>query len=128
MILVDTSVWIDHFRKKNTTLSALLEAPYVFTHPSVIGELACGNIFERPATLERLYLLPRAIVAGHEEVFRLIEDRRLYGLGIGWIDANLIASALLSDCSLWTIDQALGKAAARAGVTLFVAHRPNGHQ
>ena len=127
MILVDTSVWIDHFQRKSATLTELLDTFKVLSHPSVIGELACGNLPERPLSLRRLNSLKQAPAARSEEVLRLVEERKLFGLGIGWIDAHLIASALLAGCDLWTLDRPLQKAAARAGVTLFAAHRPNGH-
>ncbi len=119
MILVDTSVWIAHFRKGGSRLGELLSESLVMVHPFVIGELACGNLRHRARILGDLEALPRAVSATHEEVMRLTEDRKLWGLGIGWIDAYLLASALLSDCQFWTLDGSLDRAAAAAGVKLF---------
>jgi len=119
MILVDTSVWIAHFRKGGSKLGELLNEALVMVHPFVMGELACGNLRNRARILSDLEALPSAVSATHEEVLRLIEDRELWGLGIGWIDAHLIASALLSNCQFWTLDARLNRAAAAAGVKLF---------
>ena len=112
MILVDTSVWIDHLRRGNARLVALLEGTEVLTHPFVIGELACGNLKQRDAILEHLGTLPQAESAEHAEVLAVIRDHRLHGRGLGWIDAHLLASALLTSCRLWSHDKALRAAAA----------------
>jgi hypothetical protein len=119
MILVDTSVWIAHFRKGGSSLAELLSEALVLVHPFVVGELACGNLRNRARILTDLEALPSPVSATHEEVIRLIEDRKLWGLGIGWIDAHLLASALLSDCQLWTLDRRLVRAATAAGVKLY---------
>jgi predicted nucleic acid-binding protein len=119
MILVDTSVWIAHFRKGVPALAASLEGGLVLAHPFVVGEVACWNLRNRTGILTDLQELPLAVLATHEEVIQLIEGRRLWGLGIGWIDANLLASALISQCRLWTLDGRLGRAAAAAGVKLY---------
>jgi hypothetical protein len=119
MILVDTSVWIAHFRKAGSRLGELLSEGLVMVHPFVLGELACGNLKHRVRILSDLEALPCAVSAAHEEVMRLIEARKLWGLGIGWIDAHLLASALLSDCQFWTLDGRLLRAAAAAGVKLY---------
>lgn len=119
MILVDTSVWIAHFRKAGSRLGELLSEGLVMVHPFVLGELACGNLRNRVRILSDLEALPRAVSAAHEEVMRLIEARKLWGLGIGWIDAHLLASALLSGCQFWTLDGRLLRAAAAAGVKLY---------
>jgi predicted nucleic acid-binding protein len=116
MVLVDTSVWIGHFRKYSPELAELLDEATVLTHPFVLGELACGNMKNRGAVLSNLELLPAAVAATHEETLRLIEDHRLWGRGIGWVDAHLLASALLSNCALWTFDERLDQAASAAGV------------
>jgi predicted nucleic acid-binding protein len=107
MILVDTSVWIDHLRKTDEELSRLLDLGLVLCHPFVIGEMACGNMINRAEILELLAALPKAEVASHEEALHLVTDRRLWGKGIGWIDVHLLASALLSNGTLWTKDKAL---------------------
>ena len=119
MILVDTSVWIDHFRRNEPGLAALLSEASVLTHPFVLGELTCGNLRNRAVILRHLETLPGAVPATHNEVLRLIEDRKLWGRGIGWIDAHLLASALLSSCVLWTRDESLDQAATQAEVKLY---------
>jgi hypothetical protein len=119
MILVDTSVWIAHFRKAGSRLGELLSEALVLVHPFIVGELACGNLKNRARILSDLEALPSAVSATHEEVMRLIEDRKLWSLGIGWIDAHLLASALLSNCPFWTLDGRLVRAAAAAGVKLY---------
>jgi predicted nucleic acid-binding protein len=119
MILVDTSVWIEHFRIGGSKLGDLLGQAMVTVHPFVLGELACGNLKRRAHIMTDLEALPSAVSATHEEVMRLIEFRKLWGLGIGWIDAHLLASALLSNCQLWTLDAKLTRAGTVAGVNLF---------
>lgn len=111
MILVDTSVWIDHLRAGNRRLKALLDAAKVLTHPFVIGELACGSLRSRSRIMTLLKTLPEAQVAEHEEVLGFVEDERLSGQGIGWIDAHLLASVRLSGVPLWTLDRQLLKVA-----------------
>ncbi len=111
MMLVDTSVWIDHLRRGNPQLAALLNEGGVLTHPLVIGELACGHLTDRSKILKLLEALPSARVAEHEEVLHLLSSRRLHGRGLGWIDLHLLASALLSRCPLWTLDKPLIAAA-----------------
>jgi len=113
MILVDTSVWIDHLRTGNRQLQALLEDADVLIHPFVVGELTCGTLRNRDEVLALLRALPEAPPAEHIEVMRLVERERLYGRGIGWIDAHLIASARLSSAPLWTLDRRLGHVASR---------------
>jgi len=119
MILVDTSVWIAHLRKGGSGLAELLSEAAVLVHPFVIGELACGDLRNRSRLLSDLEALPCAVSATHQEVMRLVEDRKLWGLGIGWIDGHLLASALLSSCQFWTLDRKLARAAAAAGVKLY---------
>ena len=111
MILVDTSVWVDHLRKGSRALAAFLEDGRVLCHPFVIGELACGNVQNRAEILSLLAALPAAAAAGHEEAMHLLSDRKLHGKGLGWIDIHLLASALLTGCRLWTKDRALAAAA-----------------
>jgi predicted nucleic acid-binding protein len=111
MILVDTSVWIQHFRHGEQTLADRLSEGFVLMHPFVCGELGCGNLRNRSAILSDLRALPPAKLASDEEVGRLIEDRKLWGRGLGWIDVHLLASALLSHCGFWTLDKRLGEAA-----------------
>lgn len=111
MILVDTSVWIDHLRRGNHQLGHLLLEDKVLTHPFVVGELACGNLRNRGELLGLLNALPQAQVAEHAEVHRLIEQRKLSGRGLGWVDMHLLASALLTRCRLFTLDRQLIAAA-----------------
>jgi predicted nucleic acid-binding protein len=117
MILVDTSVWIEHFRFGSPTLHRALNDSLVLMHPFVIGELACGGLKNRVRVLSDLSALPAAQTAEQDEVLRLVDDRRLWAKGIGWIDAHLLASALLSDCRLWTLDRRLNRIADALGVT-----------
>ena len=112
MILVDTSVWIEHFRRGSERLKSLLYDEQVLCHPFVVGELACGALRNRHEILSLVRALPEASVAEQAEVLRFLEARRLYGRGLGWVDANLLASTPLTGCSLWTLDKALRKAAA----------------
>ena len=124
MILVDTSVWIGHFRSRNFELAHLLDNLSVAMHPFVLGELACGDFKTRPVVLPALEELPQPVLATQEEVLRLIEDRKLWGQGIGWVDAHLLASALLTNCRLWTLDARLARAAKNARVAGY-ASRPH---
>jgi len=121
VILVDTSVWIDHLRYGNKALGEFLSEAFVLLHPFVIGELACGNLKDRTGLLRDLNTLPKASAAGHEEVLRLIEDGQLAGRGIGWVDAHLLASALISQCLFWTLDERLRQAGAQVGARLYGA-------
>jgi predicted nucleic acid-binding protein len=116
MILVDTSVWVDHFRNENSQLKAWLNDNEVIVHPFVIGELACGSMRNRNEVLNLLSELPEATVANHDEVLTFVENNRIYGTGIGWIDAHLVASALLSKSKLMTLDKPLSKIAAMLGL------------
>ncbi len=121
MILVDTSVWIHHFRRGNNKLAALLLEGRALCHPFVVGELACGNLRNRSEILGHLARLPEAPLAQHGEVLSLVEESQLMGAGIGWIDAHLIASALLAGVPLWTLDRHLNRVA--GGLGLSSAHR-----
>jgi len=117
MVLVDTSVWIQHFRQGEPVLSDRLSEGAVLMHPFVSGELACGNLRHRSETLSDLHELPQASLASNSEVLRLIEDRRLWGRGLGWVDLHLLASALLSGCGFWTLDRRLAGAAKELGLS-----------
>jgi predicted nucleic acid-binding protein len=98
MVLADTSVWVQHLRRGEPGLAERLSEGLVLMHPFISGELACGNLKGRAAILSDLHALPPAKLASSAEVLLLIEDRRLWGRGLGWIDAHLLASALLSKC------------------------------
>jgi predicted nucleic acid-binding protein len=116
MILVDTSVWIDHLRRGSDRLRSLLLDEQVFCHPFIVGELACGTLRNRREILTMLKALPEAHLVEHDEVLSFLEARHLYGRGIGWVDANLLASTLLTGCTLWTFDKPLRRAAAALNV------------
>ena len=117
MILVDTSVWIDHLRKGNALLSSLLSNASVLIHPFVIGELACGNLQNRSRILNLLADLPAGKVADDQEVLFFIEHNDLMGRGIGYVDAHLLASTSLSSSSrLWTVDRNLKDVAISLGL------------
>jgi predicted nucleic acid-binding protein len=117
MILVDTSVWIDHLRRGEPRLARRLEAGEVLSHPLVIGELATGNLRQRDVVLGALRGLPASVVASHDEVMAFIEREALHGLGVGYVDACLLAATRLSpDARLWTGDRRLFELAARMGV------------
>lgn len=107
MILVDTSIWIDHFRRKDHPLADLLSRGNVLMHPFIRGELALGNLKSRAEILQLLADLPQATMAEESELLQIIESRQLMGLGIGLVDAHLIASALLEACSIYTRDKRL---------------------
>jgi len=117
VILVDTSVWIDHLRIFDAELAGILEDGRALAHPYIVGELACGNLRSRGEFLGLLQGLPQASAASDDEVLLFIEQRRLMGLGIGYIDAHLlVATALTADARLWTRDKRLATAAHRLGL------------
>ncbi len=111
MVLVDTSVWVSHLRQTNDALVNLLNNAEVVCHPFVIGELACGNLKNREAIISLMEALPTAYEAEHEEVLSFIESLKLMGKGLGYVDVHLLASALLTEVTLWTLDKKLDKAA-----------------
>jgi len=116
VIFVDTSVWIDHFRKPSSRLAALLRDEEVLIHPLVIGEIACGNLKNRTEIIGLLHALPQTRKADDEEILFFIEQHGLNGRGIGLIDVHLLASCLLSSCLLWTSDKRLKAVAQHLGV------------
>lgn len=118
MILVDTSVWIDHLRQGDAILADLLQQARVLSHPFVIGELATGNLRQRDTILRSLHGLPQAVVARDAEVLDLIERNTLFGGGLGYIDVHLLASARLSAARLFTRDKRLHTAAADLAVAM----------
>jgi predicted nucleic acid-binding protein len=120
VILVDTSPWVDHLRRGDARLAALLTDGEVVCHRFVIGELALGNLRNRAEILELLADLPLVPVAEHEEVLALVEARRLKGTGIGWVDAHLLAASLIAQVPLWTLDEPLARQALRLGVAAAV--------
>ncbi len=116
MILVDTSVWVDHLRRSDPALVRLLNAGLVLAHPFVTGELACGNLQNRSAVLALVQDLPAAPVATDDEVLAFIDRRKLAGRGIGYVDAHLLcAVALAGKAELWSRDKRLGGVAKEMG-------------
>lgn len=111
MVLVDTSVWVDHFRRRDKRLAELLENTLVLTHPLIIGELACGNLARRADVLGALHELPRVAPVDHDEALAFLENHALHGRGLGWIDLHLLAAARLAGAALWTRDRRLADAA-----------------
>lgn len=116
MILVDTSVWVDHLRSGDAPLAELLERGAVLGHPFVIGEIACGSLTDRGAILALLQHLPMAAVAEPDEVLGYINRHKLHGKGIGYVDVHLLtATALTGGAKLWTRDRRLHAVARELG-------------
>lgn len=116
MTLADTSVWVEHLRRGAAELEELLQSGEVAVHPFVIGELALGHLQRRDEILRLLDALPQTVLASQAEVLALIREHRLSGSGLGYVDAHLLASALLSGCPLLTRDRTLATQARRLGV------------
>jgi predicted nucleic acid-binding protein len=122
MVLADSSIWIDHFRGKESHLSTLLHDDRVTIHAHVLGELAVGSLKDRASTLSDLSELPASPLATEEEVLELIEGRRIFGRGIGYTDAHLLASAMLGESvTLWTRDSRLAGVADELGIAYHEA-------
>ncbi|PUA41495.1 PIN domain nuclease [Pseudomonas protegens] len=115
-VLVDTSVWVEHFRKSNDTLEHLLQQDRILMHPMVLGEIACGTPPARTKTLSDLADLRHAQQPSLSEVMTFIEQNKLYGLGVGLVDMILLACTLMSRANLWTLDKRLFSLAERLGV------------
>ena len=111
MILVDTSIWVNHLRRHDAGLAARLEAGEVLCHPYVIGEIGLGMLKQRRKVLDLLRALPSASIASHDEAMAFVEQRQLAGSGVGWVDVHLAASAVLSRARLWTVDRRLADVA-----------------
>lgn len=116
MMLVDTSVWIDHLRHGDAELAATLQVGQVHVHPFVVGELACGNLRARAEVLGLLQALPPIPVASEREVLFFIDQHALMGRGIGYVDVHLLASARLGGALLWTRDKRLHAITAELGL------------
>lgn len=117
MILLDTSVWIDHFRQQEQKLKPFLEGNLILAHPFIIGELALGSMPRYDLILRSLEELPKARIATDQEVLWLITQEALQGSGIGYVDAHLIASARLTpETRLWSRDKRLSRVAEALGV------------
>lgn len=120
MILVDTSVWVDHLRVGDRALARELEAGSVLLHPHVLGEIACGNLKDREAVPGALRERARAPLSPEEEVLAFIESHGLMGRGIGYVDVHLLAAALSEGAALWTHDRKLAGIAAELGACFAV--------
>ncbi len=122
MVLVDTSVWVDHLRQRDAELVKLLLADRVCCHTMILGELSCGNLQNRKQVLGLLSDLSACVEASHHEVLHMIERHKLMGKGIGFVDAHLLASCLLTnDMQLWTRDKRLTGIAQQLGVSYLIA-------
>lgn len=117
MILVDTSVWVDHLRRGNPRLTALLGDGLVLVHPFVQGELALGRLKRRAEVLGLLEEMPQAEAASHDEAVEFVDRHDLAGSGVGWVDVHLLVSAALTGASLWTLDHRLAAAAGRLALS-----------
>jgi predicted nucleic acid-binding protein len=115
-MLVDTSVWIDHFRRSHPALVAALERGEAQCHEFILGELACGTLSRRDEVLDLMQTLPRIAPVAHDEAMALVTERRLWGRGMGWVDVNLLAATLVAGVRLWTLDQRLRAVARDLGV------------
>lgn len=116
-MIVDTSVWIGHFRMADALLADRLGADMVWTHPFIIGELACGNISARRELLSMLGELRSAPLIEHDEVLQFIDNHKLHGLGLGWVDMHLLASAHATRMPLWTFDRRMEAVALKLNLT-----------
>jgi predicted nucleic acid-binding protein len=117
VILIDTSVWVNHLRAHDETLAQLLGAAAVASHPYVIGEIALGQLRQREIVLKALQSLPRVLVATEREVLRFIERHALFGRGIGYVDACLLAAvSVTTNARIWTNDRKLGAVASDLGL------------
>jgi hypothetical protein len=121
MILVDTSIWIDHIRRPNSRFIGLLEAELVSVHPWVVGELACGNLANRANMLYLLKSLPQVAVATDDEVLFFIDKHNISGKGVGYLDMHLLAAAALGALKIWTRDRRLNEVASLLGLNAFAS-------
>jgi len=120
MILADTSVWVQHFRRGLPEFAAALQSAQISTHPVVLGELATGNITDRSRTLAALRILPRTQEGTAPECLEFIEVHRLYGRGVGWNDIQLLVAARLSGDPLWSLDARLAATAVELGAAYTI--------
>jgi predicted nucleic acid-binding protein len=115
-VLVDSNVWIFHWKSQNPLLMDMMEDGEIWTHPIVVGELGMGNLSNREMTLWDLTRLGRPTLATDGETRQMVEGRRLWGRGIGWNDAKILASVVIGNCFLWTCDRRLDAVAEEMGV------------
>jgi predicted nucleic acid-binding protein len=116
MILVDTSVWVNHLRESDPHLSSLLVQNRVLVHPWIVGEIACGSFAQRLMVVELLRSLPQLTTAGDEEVLFFLERHLVFGKGIGYIDAHLLTAAMIDNCKIWTTDKRMALIATRLNI------------
>ena len=122
-VLADTSVWLDHFRTSDPLMDDLTGAKRLITHPFVVGELSMGNLPDRGKFLLWMRRMRTVARVRDADVFALIEGKRLFGSGIGWVDAHLLTSVfLMDDVKLWTRDRRLNAAAERLGCAAQLHH------
>lgn len=120
MILADTSIWIDHFRRGDNELIKIIEDDLLLCHPAIIGELALGSLQDRAGVFAFFAAQREALVATHDEVMTMIEQHGIFSMGIGYTDAHLLASVLLDRrASLWTRDKRLKAAAEKTNARLY---------
>jgi predicted nucleic acid-binding protein len=117
MVLVDSSVWIAHFRVRQPVLVDLLTDGQVLMHPFICGELACGNLKNRASLLSDLNALPQAHRVSDADAMHLLDIRTLWARGLGWVDVHLLAAALVSNCRFWTQDKRLHRAASEMALS-----------
>jgi predicted nucleic acid-binding protein len=115
-MLVDTSIWVDHFRHTDERLALLLERGDVECHPFILGELACGNLKQRAEIFRLLRRLPQIVPVDHDEALQFLESEHLAGTGLGWIDIHLLAAARLAQTTFWTRDRRAALLAQRLGL------------
>jgi predicted nucleic acid-binding protein len=115
-VVVDSNVWVHHWRSRNPLLMAMVDDGEVWTHPLIIGELSMGTLRDRERTLWDLTRLGRPPLATDAETRQMVEARRLWGRGIGWNDAKILASVVIGGCRLWTRDVRLDEVAGELGV------------
>lgn len=120
MVLVDTSVWIEHLRLVHTDFAELMNNAQVVCHPFVVGELACGGLNNRREILSLLQSLPMAILAEHDEVLQFIENHKIMGRGLGYVDVHLLASTIMTGIPLWTLDKKLHHISTELGVSFKI--------
>jgi len=126
MILLDTSVWVDHLRRGDSLVVRVLEAGQAAAHAFVIGELACGNLKSRVRVIDLLQALPQLAMAMDDEVLYFIERHKLMGRGIGYVEAHLLAAASIGGSLLWTRDKRLREISTELGVAYLEAdQRPH---
>jgi predicted nucleic acid-binding protein len=122
LVLADTSIWIDHFRRSNFQLARLLDRGDIVMHPFVIGELVLGKVTKIAEMIDFFHLLPKTIVASADEILEFISKRKLSGSGIGYVDVHLLAAAaLMPETLVWTRDKKLRAAAQTLSLAVEIA-------